>query len=379
MSIKWWMEDLQKQRSKTYSHDRKRSRKWTVAVLAVMIGISASGCALLPEEKQEEVIPVITPPKLSEKPVYAAAAQTIESKVSGVGKLMSAREETLFFTEEGKRIRDIYIAPGDFVQAGDVLMSLDVQELQDQLREKRLGFREAELRMKQTLRNQDQMTDEEFEREKIQFEKQRLELTELQEQIGRSTLTAPFSGTIVTISAAKGDQVKAYSPVAVLADLTQLAVTAKLSSNDLQKVAPGMEAIVEINGAGQHKGKVKQMPVNETSEGNRDSFNGFDPYNPNGGGTKIEKIEDFLVVELSEMPEGLNRGTPLSVAIVIQRKENAIVIPPSTLRTYGGRTYVQVVDEDGSKREVDVEVGQQSSTVVEIVKGLEPGQKVVGK
>jgi len=28
---------------------------------------------------------------------------------------------------------------------------------------------------------------------------------------------------------------------------------------------------------------------------------------------------------------------------------------------------------------VDVEVGQQTATQVEIIKGLEPGQKVVGK
>ncbi|MDU2242948.1 MAG: efflux transporter periplasmic adaptor subunit, partial [Paenibacillus sp.] len=42
-------------------------------------------------------------------------------------------------------------------------------------------------------------------------------------------------------------------------------------------------------------------------------------------------------------------------------------------------TYVQVVEEDGTKREADVEVGMQTSTDVEIVKGLTPGQKVVGR
>jgi len=56
-----------------------------------------------------------------------------------------------------------------------------------------------------------------------------------------------------------------------------------------------------------------------------------------------------------------------------------VVIPPSALRTLSGRYYVQVVEADGTKREVDVEVGQQTATQVEIIKGLEPGQKVVGK
>jgi macrolide-specific efflux system membrane fusion protein len=64
---------------------------------------------------------------------------------------------------------------------------------------------------------------------------------------------------------------------------------------------------------------------------------------------------------------------------VTNKKENATVIPSAALRTYAGRNYVQVVDPNGIKSEVDVEVGQQTSTLVEIIKGLSPGQKVVGK
>ncbi|MNT81340.1 macrolide transporter subunit MacA [compost metagenome] len=79
------------------------------------------------------------------------------------------------------------------------------------------------------------------------------------------------------------------------------------------------------------------------------------------------------------MPEQVSRGTQLSVEIVVQKKENAVTIPPSALRTITGRNYVQVVDASGAKREVDVELGLQTSTSVEILKGLEPGQKVVGR
>jgi len=69
----------------------------------------------------------------------------------------------------------------------------------------------------------------------------------------------------------------------------------------------------------------------------------------------------------------------LGVSVITQRKENAVIIPLAALRSYSGRNYVQVVDDKGNKREVDVELGQQTSTDVEIVKGLTPGQKVVGR
>lgn len=68
----------------------------------------------------------------------------------------------------------------------------------------------------------------------------------------------------------------------------------------------------------------------------------------------------------------------LSVTVVTNKIKDALVIPPSALRTIGSRTYVQVVDENG-KREVDVEVGVQRPTEIQIIAGLEPGQKVVGR
>ncbi|MNE85837.1 macrolide transporter subunit MacA [compost metagenome] len=75
----------------------------------------------------------------------------------------------------------------------------------------------------------------------------------------------------------------------------------------------------------------------------------------------------------------MERGRPLSATIVTQRKENAVLIPISALRSVGSRTYVQIVEADGSKREADVEVGLQTSTELEILNGLTPGQKVVGR
>ena len=135
-----------------------------------------------------------------------------------------------------------------------------------------------------------------------------------------------------------------------------------------------MPVVVDINNAGQIKGKVKQLPVIEKEDPN--NGNGG---NPGGGTQRPERPEDFLTVDLEQMPKNVTRGTPLSINIITQRKENVIVIPPSTLRSIGSRTYVQVVDSNGSKREVDVEVGQQTSTEIEIIKGLTPGQKVVGR
>lgn len=366
MFTKWWTEDS--------------SRNWTMKPLAALIVCStlllASGCSLLPKEQEEESLPTINPPKLSKKPEYTVKTETLETKVRGSGRLMALQEEKLFFSEDmsAKRISAILVKNGDSVEKGQPIAELDVSDLASDLKRKKLQTRKDELTMIETLRKADEMSPEQIEQAKIDFELKREELTKLETQVGKAQLLAPFSGTIVTVTAKKGDTVKSGESVATLADLNELTVAASISADDAKKVAIGMDVQVDINSAGQHKGKVKQLP--NPQAGNNNNNGGFPGQ---GGQGEQDSIDNYLVVQLSEFPKGLNRGTPLSVTIITQRKENATTIPLAALRSYSGRNYVQVIDNQGNKKEVDVEIGQQTSTDVEIVKGLTAGQKVVGR
>jgi macrolide-specific efflux system membrane fusion protein len=367
MSTKWWTED---------SSLRRTMKPIATLILCTSLLLSA-GCSLLPKEQEEETLPTINPPKLSKKPEYVVKTDTLETKVRGSGRLMALKEEQLFFPEEmnSKRISAILVQTGASVEQGQVIAELDVSELESQLKQKRLETRKDELTMIETLRKADELSADQIEQAKIDFELKREALNKLESQIAKSKLTAPFTGTIVSITAKKGDTIQTDKSIAIIADLSQLTVAATISTEDAKKIAVGMEAVVDINSAGQHKGKVKQLPV--PKENNNNNNGGWFPGSGQGQGQ--ESIEDFLVVELDAFPPGMNRGTPLSVTIITQKKENAITIPLAALRSYSGRNYVQVVDEQGNKKEVDVEIGQQTPTDVEIVKGLTPGQKVVGR
>lgn len=64
------------------------------------------------------------------------------------------------------------------------------------------------------------------------------------------------------------------------------------------------------------------------------------------------------------------------MTIVVEQRENVIVIPRKGLRTYLGRDYVQVLNGE-SRKEVDVEKGLVTPTEVEIRTGLKEGQNVI--
>ncbi|WP_223066396.1 efflux RND transporter periplasmic adaptor subunit [Paenibacillus caui] len=380
MFTKWLTENL-------FSRRSGFPRSMGVIFLAVTL-LAASGCGLLPKEEEEEALPVITPPTIAKKPEYTVRAETIETSVNAVGNLKSQREEPVYFTTDGLHVKSVKVKAGDKIAAGAVIAQLDVEDLQKQLRKKKLEFRKQEATMKETLRKKDEMDPIEFEEASIVFEEAKQELVDMEADIAKGVLTAPFAGTVLTVNVKNGDTAKAYDPVAIIADASNLIVAASFAKEDLEKIAVGMKAAVDINGAGVFDGKVKVMPVN-TDDDNGNGSNGNGNGNGSAGGngqnggsgaaSGQDSLSKYLIVQLDKMPAGLNRGTPLSVKIVTERKENAILIPTSALRSIGSRTYVQVVENDGSKREVDVEVGQQTSTDVEIVKGLTPGQKVVGR
>jgi multidrug efflux pump subunit AcrA (membrane-fusion protein) len=372
MSMKWWME---------YSRGTDRVAPWkrtsrrSAGLLTVIaFSVAITSCGLLPSEPVEEDLSAIELPKISEKPKYDVETKTLETTVQGSGKIMSIQEKALFFTLDGKKLKKLYIQPQGDVAAGQTIAELDVDDMKKSLRTQQLAFKKTELEIKALLRTKDDMDPVDFETRMLSFEESRQALADLQADIDKAVITAPFAGKIVALPVQEGATIKSYDTIAIVADPSRLIVAASLSKDDLAKVAPDMEVRVDINNAGTLVGKIKQLPQPQTVDPN-----GGNGGNGSGGTAKPERLDQYLLVEVKDLPKTIVRGTPLSVSVIVNRKENAIVIPLAALRTIGARTYVQVVEADGSKREVDVEVGQQTSTDAEILQGLLPGQKVVGR
>jgi multidrug efflux pump subunit AcrA (membrane-fusion protein) len=374
MSTKWWT--AYSSSSNRTASMRRRNRRGAGVIAIMALSFAISGCGLLPKEPVEEDLSAIQLPKISEKPKYDVETKTLETTVQGTGKIMSTQEKTLFFTLDGKKLKKLYIQSGDTVKAGQAIGELDVDDMKKSLRTQTLAFKKTELDMKALLRTKDDMDPIEFEQRMLDFETSRQALTDLQADIDKAVLTSPFAGTVVSVKVQEGASIKAYDPICIVADPSRLIVAASLSTDDLEKVALGMEVDVDINNAGKVKGKVKQLPQPATDNNGGNGGNG----GGNGQGSNgVESLDNYLLVEVANLPKTVTRGTPLSISVIVNRKENAVVIPLAALRTIGARSYVQVAEADGSKREVDVEVGQQTSTDAEILNGLTPGQKVVGR
>ena len=93
--------------------------------------------------------------------------------------------------------------------------------------------------------------------------------------------------------------------------------------------------------------------------------------------TASEAERTAVKIEVDDIPEGVDIGDTVSISLLLERKEDIIVLPMRYISTYSSRRYVRVLNDEGVPEERDVKLGIQSNNEVEIVSGLEEGDVIV--
>jgi len=197
-------------------------------------------------------------------------------------------------------------------------------------------------------------------------EEMRLNVQRLKAQLEDARVTAPFDGQVLSLSLVEGRQVDGYRTVAVLADPSELEVSADLSDKQMLKLSEGMPATISpvANPGNEITGEIRRLPY------------------PYGGGGRTQGAEEEdkstrVSLDLAALGEDIELGDLMRVTVVLERKQDVLWLPPQAIRLFEGRRFVVVQDADGQHR-VDVKVGIQGEDRVEIEEGLTEGQVVIG-
>ena len=88
-------------------------------------------------------------PILPENPIYTVEVGTVVQTLEFTGRASPVLQQELFF-ETGGNVGEVFVAAGDWVQAGQVLAELDIDNLQQQLSQKLLSLETAEIKFEQS-------------------------------------------------------------------------------------------------------------------------------------------------------------------------------------------------------------------------------------
>jgi multidrug efflux pump subunit AcrA (membrane-fusion protein) len=464
-------------------------RRMTISTVLFLTLLVLAGCSLLPandtRNRSRAVViqqgPTPTPiptPIVPIKPTYKVQRGEVVEKVRFIGRVAPVREEELFFRTNGW-VRNVYIERDDFVEAGQVLADLEIDDLERELASKLLDLERAQARLDEAERAlannirqaevekeiarlrleaaqaQDltprqeqaavdlervqielQQAQEEYdqiawrndrttaqqaadlqqatldyiqaraaydlalqaidnqkyelailERQvelaqirldelnagvdpllKNDVERAKLDVEKLKAEIADAQIIAPFDGQILSETLNEGREVTGHIKVAIIADLSELEISADPSSSQLQELVEGMPVVAILsNRPGEEwHGYIRRLPY------------------PYGGGGRSEGTEEDEDKSTRIRLEGvsfenldLEVGDLMTIEVILEQKDEVLWLPPQAVRTFEGRKFV-VVQDGELQRRLDVKIGIESEDRVEIEEGLTEGQLVVG-
>lgn len=219
------------------------------------------------------------------------------------------------------------------------------------------------------------LADFEAERESASFKlnREREQLQELKEQVGKSKIYAPEPGLLVyareksrwgsgdTIE--EGDEVRERQELCTIPRQGGMTVKASIHETKLKKIQAGLPCLVTVDA----------FP-NRTFEGRVDfvavmADSGSWRSNPN---QRLYKADISLLNPIRDMRPGMS----CSVDILVKDLENATYIPRQSVFLDGGKTIVFKRTEAGVER-CEVEVGMDNTKWVAIDSGLYEGDVVL--
>ena len=320
----------------------------------------------------------------TELPFYS----TLNTKTVATGKL-NPEEEIELKPQISGIVDQIFVEEGDLVSKGDLIAKIRVvpneQALgsaKSRINTTRLSFENA-----QTLFNRNKTLFEKGVISKQDFENSELSLNQSKESYDQSkddyqiikqgslsggssantNIVAQISGTILEIPVREGDQViqsnnfNAGTTIATIADMSKMIFEGKVDESEVGKLEEGKDIKVILGAINE-----KEFPAVLTFVA---------PKGVEENGAVQFTIKADVTIEASTK---IRAGYSANAEIEIESKDSILVIKEALLQfnRITEKPYVELQNENGNFTKKNVEIGLSDGINVEILEGIEEGDKI---
>lgn len=195
----------------------------------------------------------------------------------------------------------------------------------------------------------------------LQLDQAKAGLDMAKADLAKATITALFDGIVADIMINDGQQLSTMTyadPAMILIDPTKIEMNGVIDEIDVSKVKEGQEANIILDALPDKelKGKVTFVSNSATVE----------------AGVVFYKT----TITLENPDRELRDGMSATAEIIIDRRDNVLLIPNRAIRGTWENPWVEVVtDSEIEQREVSL--GMSDGVITEVLSGLEEGEKVV--
>lgn len=325
-------------------------------LLASMAAFLLSGCYFFPEEEEVLAPPIKEPEKVTYETLEVKKG-TIERTIRCTGTFVSISQQDVFFKDRGGRLKEKCVSLGDDVKKGDLIAQLETDNILNDIKLQEIALKKAQIaydNIKTRLEIEGGRKTE-LEVAQLDIDTNNIKLDNLKRELERTRLVSPIDGKVVYLSDTMlGEYINTYQTVARIADPKELQL--RYSEDKVGEFRLGMKANVKIENK-EYIGEVVMTPADMPSDAN-------------------EMTRKSIQLKVENLPDNVTIGTSASIFLTLEKHEDVIVLPKHVVNNFAGRKFVNVLKND-IREERDIELGIQSDTDVEVVKGLETGELII--
>ena len=232
---------------------------------------------------------------------------------------------------------------------GGAVPQVNLAKAQDDLKKAEITLQHA----RSDAALQSQGADLDARNKRLLANRQQAVVDEVQRQVDALTLRAPFDGQVGQVQATQHTQVATNAPILGVVDLSRFEIEIKVPESFARDLAIGMPAQL-TSGSGQ-------------------------PFPGEISAVSPEVVNGEVVARIrfsDKQPEGLRQSQRMSARILLDTRKNVVKVERGPFVEQSGGRYAWVVNGSTASRR-PVQFGVSSLGEVEIVSGLQPGEKVV--
>lgn len=335
-----------------------------IGTLALLLAAGLSAWAFGPDSWREATLARLgllpEPRERAPTAVRVATARSaaVDLTAESIGTLR-AREAIAIAPEVTGHVATIHFDEGERVAAGDLLVELVADEPRARLASAEATLRDAGLDLERAreLRTGQAIAEAEVDRLEAAYAAARAERDLAAALLAKHRLHAPFAGRVGLREASPGALVTPQTRIADLYAVDPMELRFALPGRLLGALSAGLALTARSDAfPGEvFVGEVRRIAPNVDRE------------------TRQITVE----AELPNADGRLRPGMFMDVRLVLERRDDAVVIPEEALLRRGGERFVFVVGDDGRVTRRSVRTGVSRPGDVEIREGIAAGERVV--
>jgi RND family efflux transporter MFP subunit len=260
-------------------------------------------------------------------------------------------------------LTQVYVKDGDRVKKGQLLAKIDDGGLSQQIAQMKIQRDLAKTTFDRQKRLWDQNIGSEIQylEAKTNYESQSEAVKQMTQQLSKTRVTAPFSGTIDNIITEQGNLVAPGSPLMLLVNLDNMYIEADVPERYIANVVKGKNVEVEF--------PVLGKKLNSTI---RQASNYINPSN------RTYTIE----VPVSAKDDNIKPNLTAKMNINDYTNSSAVLIPQNIISEDAeGEQYVFILsdikDNIASAKRINITTGKTQNDIIEVLTGLKADLQII--